>query len=1274
MQFDFEKGKFFVSDQAINNIDDDFFGHNDFALALENIMKTQPIPHNIAIIGKWGIGKSSIIELIKNRIQNKEFNGNVFRVIEINAWKYEKDTFQKVFLKKSWNALGGTEEDWANTLMKILSEASITEKTVPQKSVEEIKNETVKEKLKNVREWIWKSVVETVKFLLSCALLYLFTLGSLGIWAFIKYLLTKDISAPVSIVLEQGENASSSIFAVKDQIALFFSQNTFIPSSLAIASGLFLKWIESYKQKKNRTFTITAPVKSSDEYEILLKSKLPDDGKDVLVSIIDDIDRLSSAKMIEALDAIKAFSDIKKCIFIVPFDDSKIKKAYNEKISAGLSECMTDDYISCELMLDKLFQYRIELPPLVKKDLIPYAIKLVDNQAPDLRDKVNVVWPKLFEETIIPILIPTHIHTPRALKKIINTFAMNYILAKSRSEVEMQEINNKLQLIFDARLIQSIALLSVIQCEFPEIYEKLLTYPQILFDICQDYESAGLSIEDQPANDDTQVSALDNIKSELKNYNDLISFLIRSKHLIKIEKKVLNSLIFMSDSLAALKSGGKEYELTLALSNGNSVEALEILKNVKDSSEILRNELITGRLNPAVERQYLVAIYPMFETLNGDKRNLANALITKTLIARSISSFDEQVSISMASALQVYLFADSDEKANFVEFVIEKINNLPLEITSYNTIKHISSGFNLIILEQMKVDLRILDVFKEKLKLLSPLDDKLFDFKDFIDTLDQSFDKIEVISKFCPTEFLKILSIIASEEETKDSIIIDTLALLVNEYISNKKYSEMCNEIYVALQVFIGFDTLKDTLLSIKNKISNQDALLLIEAVSQIALTADNSKPILDFINALDCTYDECTSIEVDQVLSTCINFKEIDSIVLKILESKQISSLSKTIAAINKNIFEEDTKHILFSSIHSEYSEEQKKEFISLFSSAIDVMESNEAIKRTVDLINNCYDCLLLSEWLAPYIESSISHFGRYYSSYPKWAEQMVTIIGQLTNGISQSAKINYYSYLQAAFSSYPDISIKAWRYLPLEDETKEQTEFIVKSVLSLTKAEDYIDVYKTLSQREALCLETDLDNYCLWLFACLTEDGIYNEVVNTIESLDVVTNLDNLFSHSCAFEVNKKERIKSIIVKHLVLANNKNEILTEALFNSDDFKAAYFNEIVDLVYNGSKEFYVSLIQSINLESSAKRIERVLNTYLEVKDADSNLLVHLVGLLSQKGNEIDIENLVLLLSRIKFLIRKKRNIKAQFQGHLEILLKSIKSEDGKEKLQALLQ
>ena len=86
-------------DTRLKNEGMDQFGHKDIADNIINLIKndTYQAPYNIALIGKWGLGKSSILKIIEDDLEKEK---DTYKVIPINAWKYERESLKKVFLKK----------------------------------------------------------------------------------------------------------------------------------------------------------------------------------------------------------------------------------------------------------------------------------------------------------------------------------------------------------------------------------------------------------------------------------------------------------------------------------------------------------------------------------------------------------------------------------------------------------------------------------------------------------------------------------------------------------------------------------------------------------------------------------------------------------------------------------------------------------------------------------------------------------------------------------------------------------------------------------------------------------------------------------------------------------------------------------------------------------------------------------------------------------------------------------------------------------------------
>ncbi|MGN1152756.1 MAG: P-loop NTPase fold protein, partial [Candidatus Gastranaerophilaceae bacterium] len=69
-----------ILDREIENKENDRFGHIHFAEILYSLIKNNDAPFSIGLLGKWGVGKSSIKKLC-------EFAEKVKKVFKINNIK-----------------------------------------------------------------------------------------------------------------------------------------------------------------------------------------------------------------------------------------------------------------------------------------------------------------------------------------------------------------------------------------------------------------------------------------------------------------------------------------------------------------------------------------------------------------------------------------------------------------------------------------------------------------------------------------------------------------------------------------------------------------------------------------------------------------------------------------------------------------------------------------------------------------------------------------------------------------------------------------------------------------------------------------------------------------------------------------------------------------------------------------------------------------------------------------------------------------------------------
>lgn len=111
--------KYFLKDSELVSVDDDRFNQKDVVNNLRMIIENTNPPYNIALIGKWGIGKSSIINLLLDKYKK---DSNNYIVQEINAWKYEKESLKNVFLKQVWQGISGKKIRNSEKIKQIYSQ------------------------------------------------------------------------------------------------------------------------------------------------------------------------------------------------------------------------------------------------------------------------------------------------------------------------------------------------------------------------------------------------------------------------------------------------------------------------------------------------------------------------------------------------------------------------------------------------------------------------------------------------------------------------------------------------------------------------------------------------------------------------------------------------------------------------------------------------------------------------------------------------------------------------------------------------------------------------------------------------------------------------------------------------------------------------------------------------------------------------------------------------------------------------------------------------
>jgi hypothetical protein len=176
----------------------------------------------------------------------------------------------------------------------------------------------------------------------------------------------------------------------------------------------------------------TSPATGDEEFEeifedMLERLKITETDRRLVV-FVDELDRCSPSEVAATLESIRTFLGVKGCIFIVAADQQVLEHALTEQLRQSTPPDLANPYYSAgSAYLDKIFQYQLSFPPLRPRRLTDFALELVRHR--------RGVWadPEVDKEDVISTLLPTHIHSPRRVKVLLNAFALSFGIARSRA-------------------------------------------------------------------------------------------------------------------------------------------------------------------------------------------------------------------------------------------------------------------------------------------------------------------------------------------------------------------------------------------------------------------------------------------------------------------------------------------------------------------------------------------------------------------------------------------------------------------------------------------------------------------------------------------------------------------------------------------------------------------------------------------------------------------------------------------------------------------------
>lgn len=347
------------------------FGHEEITRTLSKIIKNCPAPFTIGLFAKWGSGKSTIANSLKEQLPQ-----NNIPVVIFDVWKHEGDALRRTFLKETVRQLKEYGSKYFDKHFKLDDRLERSEI-----HSSEFKFKFEWRKLKPVRRY----------GLILLALLIL-----------------------VGVIAVQSGNFEILI-SVTTSIAV-----------LIVSAPLFYKFLEPlvpFLPARTTSYGVDR-FQDPHEFEEVFASVLKGLRNTRILVIFDNLDRVTPEKVAEILSTIKTFleprdvaNSKKEVIFLIPCDALAIKQHLSHTYES--SERYTFD---SDEFLRKVFNSILWIPDFIPTELESFSRSVLQRTIVESLNNDHVAW----------LITKAFRNNPRQIIQFVNILLANYLLIQER--------------------------------------------------------------------------------------------------------------------------------------------------------------------------------------------------------------------------------------------------------------------------------------------------------------------------------------------------------------------------------------------------------------------------------------------------------------------------------------------------------------------------------------------------------------------------------------------------------------------------------------------------------------------------------------------------------------------------------------------------------------------------------------------------------------------------------------------------------------------------
>ncbi|QNQ39447.1 KAP family P-loop NTPase fold protein [Brucella intermedia] len=556
-----------VLDKEISDFSKDAFGHQYFAKALESLIEgPHKPPFSIGLLGSWGTGKSSIKELYLSSLASGSSapkgkqRRDRFKPVTFNAWRYGGgEDIKRALLRHVFIELGGDDVELRRCLYQQVTDTA--------------------QKKRSLSDWGKEALAQNFASLLLFCVLFIVVMTTIYVTA-------------KSLGIDGGWSVATSI-----------------AFGTAVA-GFLAKCVVDIRLKSptlfNNQTVISFPTTSSEEYERLLVEQIhafrkTKSGKTIerLVIFVDDLDRLSASEMVAGLDAVRTFlelplanaSDDFGVVFVISCDEDRVAEALSRGrgiLKPELPGSVFTRY-DARRYLDRLFQFRLEIPPFPKLDMRLFAenkLREAGSIVADLESRGVRV------QDLIERLIHVGVESPRNAVQIVNSFVQSWWVAVLRERDGAGSVVPGV--LYEGAVTNhpfALAALCALKVDFPDFYNELQKRPELIreFDrlIFKNESLESLAPGAKYALKDFIITSndADNSSNQVRQeYRGLRQYLSSLQDLRW--PKSLQPLLLLAQDTISRRFGDSAPELHDAFVSGDTQGVLEIFGHHLDRSDL----------------------------------------------------------------------------------------------------------------------------------------------------------------------------------------------------------------------------------------------------------------------------------------------------------------------------------------------------------------------------------------------------------------------------------------------------------------------------------------------------------------------------------------------------------------------------------------------------------------------------------------------------------------------------------------------------------------